>query len=359
MKIAFYKMGLQNPIVNTQFSGMYTDFFAALSKYKNTRVELINHLDKVNMFDYLVVPMGDGQEQDSCKAMAKFKGPVILYVQPAHNWFKKSLLLRWKRNIAFVYGTDVSDYSPTMYQSIGMQYLHMPFASNSSVFYPLVMPKIYDVIFVGNSDSGSGRLAYIRALLKKAKNKGWKVMLLGSGWENLGFPRSSIPHGSVLNLLYNSAKVCINVSNHEQILGKQKCLDANNRLFDIAMSGSCQVSNGTQLIRHYFSYSEVPTAESIPQWLELIENCLLSSKKRTILAKRSQKKAKAFHTWDNRAEDFLHMLKIAKPSWKQSLTTENTVSLRLLDMYLPPIDFYYRIGMRTVDKFLKKYVITQ
>jgi hypothetical protein len=356
MKIAFYKMGLQNPVVRSQFGGMYTSFFSELSKYPGVTTTVINSLSNINNYDFLVIPMGDGQEQDGCKAMAAFRGPIILYVQPAYHWFKKSLLLHWKQKILFVYSTDASKYSSEEYKSIGLTHLHLPFASDSSVFYPLNSPKVFDVVFVGNAHSGSGRMAYINALVATAQRKKWKMLLVGSGWDSVGSPFAVIPHGPLLNLLYNSAKVCINISNDEQIRGNDICLDANNRLFDIAMSGSCQVSNGTELIEKYFTTSEVPSANSVKSWIQLINTMISNSKINLKTAELAHTKALINHTWGNRAALFLKTVLTTNKA--STSATHKIYFMRFFDMYIPPFDFYYRIIKQILGKLRQRYAIT-
>lgn len=111
MKIGFYKLGLNNAKVNTAFSGMYKDFFSAISKQPNYEAIYISDFKDISSVDIMVLTMGSGQESESCKVMNSFNGSIILYTPPAILWFKKSLLKRWSHKILFVYNTDESTYS--------------------------------------------------------------------------------------------------------------------------------------------------------------------------------------------------------------------------------------------------------
>jgi len=303
MKIGFYKLGLNNAKVNTAFGGMYKDFFSAISKQPNYEVIYISDFKSINSVDIMVLTMGSGQESESCKVMNSFNGPVILYTPPAILWFKKSLLKRWSHKILFVYNTDESTYSQKKYKKIDIEYITLPFASDKNTFRPLnFKEKVYDVLFVGNAKSGTGRYMYTDKLIQKAKEKKWKILLIGSGWEKYGFPLQLIAHGELLNFVYNSSKISLNISNNEQKMGEDKCLDLNNRVFDLAMSGCFQISNAPQIIRKYFGEEEIFAVDDPNLWIDAIDKFLKDRGKREEMSNKAMVRALNLHTWEKRAE---------------------------------------------------------
>jgi len=306
LTIKLFKMGLHNPAVNTCFGGMYRSFFRSLTNAGHT-VSLVSAMPD-NSADLLIAPMGGSQDQDCAKAMSRFNGPVILYVPPASAWFRLDFLKRWHNRILFAYGTDSSGFSPAAYRKLGITYHHIPFASDPEIMRPLQLPRIYDVLFVGNAESGTGRDRYIDKLLTKTADK--HVLLLGSGWERYGFPRQLLAWGELLNLLYNCAHICINLANNEQNQ-EDKRLDANNRLFDLAMAGCFQVSNAPAVVQRYFDASQVVTAPSPEEWLDKIEYFLAHPEETAPYREAAHKKALLHHCWHHRAVEFLqHILPI-------------------------------------------------
>ena len=305
MKIGFYKLGLGNQKVNTLFGGMYNDFFSSISKQTGFEAVYLSSTKDLNSVDIVVVPMGSGQDSESCKVMNIFHGPVILYTPPANNWFKEKLLKRWSHKIIFVYNTDESTYSKKRYEEINIDYITLPFASNKDIFKNLnIKKKIYDVMFAGSALSGAGRYKYTDKLIQKAKEKNWKILLIGSGWEKYGFPLQLIAHGELLNLIYNSSKICVNISNDEQKLGEDKCLDLNNRVFDLAMAGCFQISNAPNIIRKYFTENEVCAVDDPEDWIEAIDQYLSNKKGREEMSQKASDKALNDHTWEKRSEKF-------------------------------------------------------
>ncbi len=350
MRVAFYKLGLQNPNVKKIFGSMYQSFFDALNQLPGFTAELVFDRLQLRQYDLVVLPMGDGQEADSLRALQTFGGPAILYVPPASVWFKKKLLHRWSSRIIFAYGTDVSGRTQSCYQDIGIPFLHLPLASDPSVFKPLRLAKKWDVLFIGNRTSGRGRGEFISKLVTTALERGWQLKLLGTGWEEFGFPPKLVSHGPALNRLYNQTKVCVNISNLEQLQGKNRCLDANNRLFDVALAGACQVSNGPELVQHYFSNDEVLAATTPELWIKKIANCLQQPDLRSKIGRAARRKALADHCWSNRAELLMHTI---SANWSSEInsTFQPLTAQHYLDMYAPPVDYYMRLIRLSIRKY--------
>ena len=324
MKIGFYKLGLSNQKVNTLFGGMYADFFSSISKQPGFEAIYISDIKDINKVDIIVTPMGSGQDGESCKVMNYFQGPIILYTPPAIMWFKESLLKRWSHKILFVYNMDESSYSRKKYSEIGIDYITLPFASNKDIFRPLnIKDKIYDVMFAGSALSGAGRYKYTDKLIQRAKEKKWKILLVGPGWEKYGFPLQLIAHGELLNLVYNSSKICVNISNDEQKLGENKGLDLNNRVFDLAMAGCFQISNAPEVIRKYFSEKEIFAIDDPDSWINAIDKYLQDEKIREEMSKNARIKALDIHTWDNRSKKLIEKINETKNNFNNKKKINN------------------------------------
>ena len=298
--------------------------------------------------------MGGEYDQESCEVMSRFKNKVILCTPPANRWFKISLLKRWKTKILFTYSTDVSKLSRNKYGSLGISHYYIPFASNKKVFKSLNVPKIYDVVFVANALSGAGRYKYIDQLMRRANKKNWRILLLGHDWEQYNFPFQLVAHGELLNLIYNSAKICINLMNDEQKLGENIRLDTNNRLFDLAMAECFQISNAPQVVRKYFSEREVIAIDDPTEWVNKIEYYLKHEDKRRKISKNARLKALAKHTWDTRARIFIKAINININKKNTKKTTIIHRIQRKLDCYSYLVSSTKKQVEKTIFKIYKK-----
>jgi hypothetical protein len=347
LTINFFKFGLDHPAVNAWFRGMYFSFFKALEE--DGCCVTYTDVKPNSKADVLIVPMGGGQDQASARAMQEFGGPVVLYVGAADYWFRRGFLERWRDRILFIYGMDCSEFSEKTFAELGFTYYHIPFASNPDVMRPLGLPKLYDVAFVGNAGSGSGRHRYMAPLLRAMNDH--KVLLVGPGWERYGFPSQSIAWGEMLNIIYNLAHICINILNDEQQKGFDKRLDANNRLFDLAMAGCFQISNATQLVRCYFDESEVLAVDPPEEWVSTILYYLKHPLEAEPYRQAARKRALEEHTWKQRAEQFSLAIRENLSVWQPSrprITGWNR-AIQLRDTILPPY------GLREgVDKLKRK-----
>lgn len=354
LHIDFWKLGLENPRLNAWFGGIYRSFFQALER-AGTKVTL-SMLAPDREADVLVVPAGGGQDSSSAQAMSGFQGPSVLYVPSGQAWFRRSFLERWREYILFTYGTDFSSLTPSLYETVGIKYHCLPFASDPAVMRPLDLSKLYDVVFVGNAGSGTGRHQYVQALMKAANNL--RVLLIGPGWERYGYPFQCLAWGDLLNLVYNAAYICVNILNDEQKRGAQTRLDANHRLFDLAMAGCFQVSNAPQVVRRYFDGSEALAFDTPEEWVTAILYYLAHPSQTDSYRVAARRRVLAEHTWDHRATRFIKLVRSSLDDWrKEPRTTSLLLSAgRYRDTILPSYGvtkMVRRAGSRLLGRLLR------
>lgn len=333
VRLAFFGMGLEEPQVSAWFGGMYRSFFAALSRHG---LEVtFSPVGAAPQGDILVVPVGDGQDQMAARAMAAFGGPVVLYVPSAQVWFRSAFLDRWRHQVLFAYGTDAAPATRRRYRDLDLAYHTMPFASDPGVMRPLDVGEVFDVVFVANARSGAGRHAYVEALLAELGRD--RVLLVGPGWEGLGYPSQSVAWGPLLNAVYNLGRVCVNIHNLEQWSTPSLRLDANNRLFDLAMAERPQVCVASATAAEFFTRDEMAVADTPQEFVGEIGRLLADPKVRRAMAVRARERAMRDHSWDARARAFAR--------WLQSVTDERqthdrrggvSALWRLRDTTLPP-----------------------
>ena len=343
MQICFYFPSLKNDQNNTIFGSMYSSFFKQL-ELQGMSVKFTTDLEKIEG-EILVVGIGSGGENLAARAMLKFNGPVVLSVYNSYISFYRSFLKRWRSRIIFAYNPDFADLNFRKYGSVKIPYYHFPFGSDEKVFYPIEIEKKFDIVFLGNANSGFGRDRYINQLIDYTKTNQLKVFLAGSGWDKYGYPYQIVKHGVDTNLIYNSAKVCINIHNNRQFAGNEIEMDANNRLFDLAMAQCCQVSNGEQMIVKYFDKSEVSTADDPIEWINKIDYYLKHEEERKQLGLNARKRALKDHTWEIRATEFIRIINENYSQYGLRNQKVNFVisSLRYLDQYIKPIYLFKEI----------------
>jgi hypothetical protein len=343
MQICFFFPSLKNDQNNAIFGSMYSSFFYQL-ELQGMPVKFTTDLDKIEG-DILVVGIGGGGERNAAKAMLKFKGPVILSTYNTYICFYKSFLKRWKSKILFAYNPDFADLNFVKYNLVGITYYHFPFGSDEKIFYPFDTEKKYDITFLGNANSGFGREKYIQKLVDYAIKNNLNIFLAGSGWEKYGFSYRIVEHGVETNEIYNQSRICVNIHNDRQYAGIDKEMDANNRLFDLAMAGCCQISNGEQMVNRYFKKNEVVTADHQDQWIELVDYYLNHESERLLIGQNAHVRALADHTWEKRAANFIEYINenYSKHVNRNQNATLFTIFLRYFDQFIIPPYLYKEI----------------
>lgn len=332
-RLVFFGLNLGNTHIDAWFGGMYRSFFAALSRH-GFEVKY-SAVGTAPQGDILVVPVGGGQDQIAARAMAAFGGPVVLYVPSAQEWFRSGFLDRWRHQILFAYGTDAAPATRRRYRDLGLAYHTMPFASDPSVMRPLGVGEVFDVVFVANARSGAGRHAYVEALLAELGRD--RVLLVGPGWEGLGYPSQSVAWGPLLNAIYNLGRVCVNVHNLEQWSTPSLRLDANNRLFDLAMAERPQVCVASATAAEFFTRDEMAVADTPQEFVSEVDRLLADPKERRAMAVRARERAMRDHSWDPRARAFAGWLQSGSDERKTHDRARGVSALwRLRDTMLPP-----------------------
>jgi hypothetical protein len=312
LSINFFSLNLRDPAIYAKFGGVYESFFRALRDHSCNVV----YRDEVSytQADILVVPMGGGQEYISLQAMRRFPGPVILYVPPAHAWFDQRLLCSLRGKVLFAYGMDASRFSPRRYREVGIEYHYLPFASDPEVMKPLNIPRQYDVVFAGSLGHAPRRSEFLEPLMEAIGSK--SILCVGSGWQKYGMPEQLVAWGPVLNVIYNLGKVCINIHTSSQVQGPDKQIDLNNRVFDLAMAGCCQVCDNPEAVRQCFGKDEIAFAQEPNEWVERVLFLLDHPAEAESLRHKGLRRAQSDHTWSKRASEFLKIIEPRHANWK-------------------------------------------
>jgi hypothetical protein len=140
------------------------------------------------------------------------------------------------------------------------------------------------------------------------------VLCIGSGWQNYGIPEQLVAWGPLLNIIYNLGQVCVNIHGASQVQGADRQLDLNNRVFDLAMAGCCQVCDNPEAIRQCFGDDEVVAVREPKEWVEWVLFMLDRHIEAESYRQKALQRALRDHTWQRRATKFLE---IAEPLFAQ------------------------------------------
>jgi len=142
------------------------------------------------------------------------------------------------------------------------------------------------------------------------------LLCVGTGWQKYGIPNQLVAWGSLLNVIYNLGKVCVNVHTDAQILGQEKQLDLNNRVFDLAMAGCCQISDNSEAVRFVFREDEVVATNEPQAWIDCVIDLIDHPVEAESFRRKALQRALCDHTWLARATEFLGRINGLLPRWK-------------------------------------------
>ncbi len=301
-RIGFYRMGLTHPTVRACFQGTYEAQVRGI-RSQGIECELVWNIEEASRCDVLVFSLGGKQGQIARDVLRQLPVPGVFYVPPAVLWFDRRFFKRLGNRVLFAYGTDESPLTASQYATIGIDYLPLPFGSDPKIMRPIECEKVFDVALIANAGSGEGRLAYVKPLVEHFGAE--RCLIVGQGWQSIGVPEQTLAWGASACVLYNAARVCVNVHADEQYSDPESRLDANNRLFDVALCGVPQVDNAAVITRRYFTEDEVVVAHDPREWVAAIADLVGDTARQERLAHAARSRALREYTWDARAVPFV------------------------------------------------------
>lgn len=182
------------------------------------------------------------------------------------------------------------------YLKEGCPAIFFPEASDPKIFYPMPnLPKIHDVCFVGQC------YGIRKKIIMKLRNAGIKVIIYGSGWENGRIPTEDVPK------LFAQSKIILGIG------AISHCSDffaLKMRDFDGPMSGSLYLTqDNDDLQRLYEVGSEIIVYRTIKDCISNVKYFLQNDVERELIAKQGCEKAHKDHTWENRFQQLMQILK--------------------------------------------------
>lgn len=179
-------------------------------------------------------------------------------------------------------------------------------ALDTSLFYPLNLPKVYDWCFVGQWHPRRER--FCRALARVSRN----FALYGPRWRKKVWRDRTLfwgikgreLWGEALNRLYNQSRVGVNISVWGD--GPGESHGANMRLLEIPATGTClltdQARDAELLLVPGEEFVAAATPEEMAAQLALL---LQDAGRREAIARRGRKKAATIRTYEHMAAEIV------------------------------------------------------
>jgi spore maturation protein CgeB len=203
------------------------------------------------------------------------------------------------READMVWDTDrrSADY---LRMALGKPVLHVPHCYYDPLPHASLPVIKSQVCFLGNAFPL--RVELIKTVESDLKH--YDVMLVGSGWSHAitGVRISDMfsPQASVASWL--GADICLNIHRQNDVdhANRNRIVPSspNNRLFDVAGLGKCQLVDSSRLpeLLEYFTTDEIALFDGPDQLMSAIHNLLANPQLRYTLAKRAKERVASSHT---------------------------------------------------------------
>lgn len=201
-------------------------------------------------------------------------------------WFKNGYKSFFNKSRYFSLNLTTCNDLIKRYESIGQKAIYFPLASSQKTFYPLISPKLFDIVFIG-SNYGQRTL-----LINHLLSKGFNISCYGHGWPN-GFVSAD-----ETNKLMSKAKIVLGHS------GVGYCANYTTlklRDFDSIISGAFYITQrNNELLNHFVEGLHFECYSSFEELCNKINYYLVNEKDRERIASQGRVHALKFHTWDRR-----------------------------------------------------------
>ena len=234
--------------------------------------------------------------------------PAILWDidSPNIDYEKYQSIIADKNVLLFCY----SQGGMKIWREYGIEPIILPLGADTSIFYPLGnCNESIDILFTGRflKDRIKGYQTFLYPLIKRFKKS---VVLVGAGWERIPAAREArvLPslHYSMLNKLYNSAKICLNIHRDQS----RKCYGAVNlRTFEILATRRLQIVDHVEGIESFFrKREELIVVENTSEIIEWVERILSDKKEAARIANSGYRRINSEHTIRHRAKSVINIL---------------------------------------------------
>lgn len=165
------------------------------------------------------------------------------------------------------------------YDKLGKNALFLPQACDTDIYHPIDnVDKDIDILFVGTLYKYQKRIDLLKSVIAAFPNKQIKVYGIYKPWYKglikclLRERRDIFMNHNIstkeANLLYNRAKVVLNIHHESQVDG------ANPKVFEISGSGAYQICDANSYIRSLFPNDEIGLYQNEKELLNQIEFAL-------------------------------------------------------------------------------------
>lgn len=240
--------------------------------------------------------------------LTKHYFPMILWDGDSPNipYLIYSQYLNEDRHILLCYSKGGCE----LWRRYGVNPVFFPYACDTTLFYPTKsQPKNIPILFTGRylRDRSEGHKKFLYPLVRRF---GEKVVIVGAGWKENPIVKGAkvlnyLPY-TLLNVVYNMAKICINIHRDNQ---KRTHTALNLRTFEIMGSGQICISDRVAGVEEFFQPGEeIIVCSDADEMLDNIEKYLSDELSRSRVASAGHSKVVRAHTIKHRAAQLIEIL---------------------------------------------------
>lgn len=199
------------------------------------------------------------------------------------------------------------------YRKEGKEAYFLPQACDTDIYRPLDMERDIDILFIGTLFISPRRKQVVKAVIDSFPDRNIQIYGVYKPWykglftwlfrEHRNIYRNCNVAPEQVNVLYNRAKIALNIHNEQQKDG------ANPRVFEICGSKSYQLCDGNPYIDKLFKNGEIGIWHSIDELTSLIRTGL-DDVCRQSKAEKAYQEVMEHHTYDVRMKTVIDTLKI-------------------------------------------------
>ncbi len=162
--------------------------------------------------------------------------------------------------------------------------------TDPNIFYPMDLPKIHEVVFVGNNNDPE------RPPILKEVAERFNLTIYGTGWEGTGLPAKPAAYHHQFREIVSSSKVILSIFSRRWCHLKQ-CF--SNRLINSLACGGTVVQTYTPDLENVFQHKEhVLLFQTYDEMFEMIKLALQDESLREQLGKCGKEEVYAKYTYD-------------------------------------------------------------
>lgn len=170
-------------------------------------------------------------------------------------------------------------------------------ACNHRLYYPMQLPKLYDVTFVGQPHGNR------REIINQLRSAGLNVRVWGHGWKSGRVSQYQMVR------IFNQSRINLNLSNASVPMSQQ----IKGRNFEIPGCGGFLLTNYVENLEEYYNINqEIVCFDQVDDLIDKARYYLTHEAERALIAEAGYRRTLLDHTFDARFIEILRIINLYK-----------------------------------------------